>query len=139
MSGADHPQQPEIGADMTNNDDADVFPLIDTGLERLLADCRRAYELGFTPALYEALCLCKEHENPIPDWVREAAIIVLAKIFTARGSPPGVAKLVGELKHYERWIIVNKVRAEEGLSWSKVYPRRKNIWKASTPKSISKR
>ena len=82
--------------------------LIDTGIGYLLEGCRGAYESNFWPAVYEASCICKEHDAAVPVWLRNALPEEFERAFAMKPSNSmGLSKKVKwEIKHYLRWWAV---------------------------------
>ena len=98
-------------------------PLIDTGVETLLADCKLAYDLGFVPAVYEAVRTARKHGKPEPSWAVDAMVKILEEVLLTRNRSGRVSKFRSELMHFQRWSMVLTAQVTDGLSLEKAYKK----------------
>lgn len=98
-------------------------PLIDTGVDSLLADCKTAYDLGFVPALYEALCTVRQFDLSVPSWALDAVTKILGEVILTRKRSGRLKNLLQELEYYDRWLTVVNAQVTGDLSLEKSYEK----------------
>jgi len=96
-------------------------PLIDTGVDTLLADCKAAYDLGFVPAIYEAVATAREHGKSEPSWTVDAMVEILGEVILTRKRSGRLSKFQSELKHFKRWSTVLTAQVTDDLNLEKGY------------------
>jgi hypothetical protein len=86
--------------------------------------CKAAYDARFRLVLYEVLCICAEHEYPIPSWavlpIRDLMDLALARRLSkpaGRTASPE-SQIRESVKHYARWLAMTIVKMNHGYEIS---------------------
>jgi len=79
---------------------------------------------GVIAALFDAIILAKESEQPPPEWAMEGALRVIGdrlKFGFKKGATRNELRdYVMAMKHYHRWQLVKKL-LRNGVVWTKVF------------------
>lgn len=106
----------------STNSPRDVKPALAEWAHRQLEICKRAYEAGAIPALYDALLICEENRVAPPDWMFPALRDALERWFAEKpanirgrlANPRKKYKM--DLIHFLRWDKVTSIiEHHEGL------------------------
>ncbi|MEJ2122046.1 MAG: hypothetical protein P8Z76_15345 [Alphaproteobacteria bacterium] len=106
---------------MTDERPVETPPLMDSGLDSLLADCKAVYGQGYVPALQEAICTVREHKYSVPNWVWDAVLEILGDVLNEKKKSGRIRQLRSELKHYKRWLRVVDAQVGGDLTLEKSY------------------
>jgi hypothetical protein len=113
-----------------------------------LCNCERAWQAGRLDALYDAVAFCEIHLCPLPRWVTQGVLAIIAGQYwgTRHGKRGRIANHAAKDRQAEvdwrRWRMVDDMRRREGISLDAVFIRLSSLLQGfpeqGTPRAIKR-